>query len=240
MGSYMDLSSGGKGESFDFNENKQASMKERELKDEKNHHASGNSTLSSDNSVTESSHTKSLSCSPDELTTLKTAPLPAPNSSAITTHTQAVANTTTTNQAQSVTLTSEQNMLPTTTSCYPTHFKQGSLIQLANGQMKKVEDLDTEDFVNSAKQNPDVFLDHSTLLNIEQEDESNTGNVTLTFNVGKDHLEVRVLTPASHPFFVYGRSWSSVSPEASLARYGLRCGQLTRGDVCISLTQSQT
>merc|ERR1712110_888704 len=157
MGSYMDLSSGGKGESFDFNENKQASMKERELRDEKDHHASGNSTLSSDNSVTESSHTKSLSCSPDELTTLKTAPLPAPNSSAITTHTQAVANTTTTNQAQSVTLTSEQNMLPTTTSCYPTHFKQGwapyfsfkeskhlftgSLIQLANGQMKKVEDL---------------------------------------------------------------------------------------------------
>ena len=119
--------------------------------------ASGNSTLPSDNSVTESSHTKSLSCSPDELTTLKTAPIPAPNSSAITTHTQAVANTTTTNQAQSVTLTSEQNMLPTTTSCYPTHFKQGwapyfsfkeskhlftgSLIQLANGQMKKVEDL---------------------------------------------------------------------------------------------------
>ena len=89
---------------------------------------SGNSTLPSDNSVTESSHTitKSLSCSPDELTTLKTAPLPAPASSAITTHTQAVANTTTANQAQSVTLTSEQNMLPTTTSCYPTHFKQGS------------------------------------------------------------------------------------------------------------------
>ena len=51
----MDLSSGGKGirlkqlknfenencclgESFDFNENKQSSMKERELKDEKDHH----------------------------------------------------------------------------------------------------------------------------------------------------------------------------------------------------------
>ena len=53
---------------------------------------------------------------------------------------------------------------------------------------------ETEDFVNSAKQNPDVFLDHSTLLNIEQEDESNTGNVTLTFNVGKDHLEVKSTT----------------------------------------------
>lgn len=232
----MDLSSGGKGHTFDFNENKQSFMKESELKDEDHH---GN-TLSSDNSVTESSHTKSLSCSSDELTTLKTAP-PTPasrSSSAITTHSQAVTHTA--NQAQSVTLTSAQNMLPTTTSCYPTHFKQGSLIQLANGQMKKVEDLETDDFVNSAKQNPDVFLDHSTLLNIEQEDKSTHGNVTLTFNVGKDNLEVRVLAPASHPFFVYGRSWSSVSPEASLAQFGLRCGQLARGDVCISLTQSQT
>ena len=52
--------------------------------------------------------------------------------------------------------------------------------------------LETEDFVNSAKQNPDVFLDHSTLLNIEQEENStdDNANVTLTFNVGKDHLEV--------------------------------------------------
>ena len=49
---------------------------------------------------------------------------------------------------------------------------------------------ETDDFVNSAKQNPDVFLDHSTLLNIEQEDKSTHGNVTLTFNVGKDNLEV--------------------------------------------------
>jgi len=137
----MDLSSGGKGDSFDFNENKQSSMQGREVKDEEeDHQASGPKTLPSDNSVTETSHIKSLSCSSDELTTLKTAPPPVSrSSSAITTHTQAVANTA--KQAQSVTLTSAQNMLPTTTSCYPTHFKQGSLIQLANGQMKKVEDL---------------------------------------------------------------------------------------------------
>ena len=124
----------------------------------------------------------------------------------------------------------------------------------------KISFTETEDFVNSAKQNPDVFLDHSTLLDIEQDTAmTNQGNVRLTFSVGKDQIEVkrcikeinisitylfsdtkvRVLAPPEHPFFVYGRSWSSVSPGASLARYGLTCCQLSRGDVCISLTQSE-
>jgi len=127
-------------------------------------------------------------------------------------------------------------MLPTTT-CYPTHFQKGSLIQLANGQMKKVEELETQDFINSAKANQDVFLDHSTLISIENEDKSE--QITLTFIVGKDKIEVKVTAPPEHPFFVYGRSWSSLSPEASMTRYGLECHQLSIGDVCISLTQSQ-
>ena len=80
-------------------------------------------SLPSTKFVTETSQTKSLSCSSDELTTLKTAPPPASHSSATnTTQTQATANTA--RQAHSVTLTSAQNMLPTS-SCYPTHFKQG-------------------------------------------------------------------------------------------------------------------
>ena len=86
--------------------------------------ATGHKTLPMDHSVTEASHAKSLSYSSDQLPTLKTDPTPVSrSSSAITTQTQAVSNTVKT--AQSVTLTSAQNMLPTTNSCYPTHFKQG-------------------------------------------------------------------------------------------------------------------
>ena len=39
----------------------------------------------------------------------------------------------------------------------------GSIIQLANGSTKPVEDLLTEDFIQSARVNQDVFLDQSTL-----------------------------------------------------------------------------
>ena len=66
----------------------------------------------------------------------------------------------------------------------------GSLISLANGQMKKVEELQTEDFISSAKTNRDVFLDHSTLIKIENQEKS--PKVTLTFSVGKDNIEVRI------------------------------------------------
>ena len=56
--------------------------------------------------------------------------------------------------------------------------------------MKKVEELQTEDFISSAKNNRDVFLDHSTLIKIENQEKS--PNVTLTFSVGKDNIEVRM------------------------------------------------
>ena len=56
--------------------------------------------------------------------------------------------------------------------------------------MKKVEELETQDFINSAKANQDVFLDHSTLISIENEDKSE--QVTLTFSVGKDKIEVSI------------------------------------------------
>ena len=39
---------------------------------------------------------------------------------------------------------------------HPAHFTRGSLIQLASGQMKKVEELDTDDFLSSAAHSPEV------------------------------------------------------------------------------------
>ena len=68
------------------------------------------------------------------------------------------------------------------------HCFEGSLIQLANGQMKKVEDLRTDDFIQSAKSNPDVYLDQSTLTGIRTDEKST--QVGLTFSVGSDKIQV--------------------------------------------------
>eukprot|EP00092_Neocalanus_flemingeri_P034684 GFUD01037734.1.p1 GENE.GFUD01037734.1~~GFUD01037734.1.p1 ORF type:complete len:481 (-),score=147.99 GFUD01037734.1:170-1612(-) len=125
------------------------------------------------------------------------------------------------------------SILPATSSC-PPHFKKGSLIQLAGGEMKKVEDLETEDFVESADLCRDISIEHSTIVRLEHI--QSTGLFLLSFTVGKRREEVTISASPHHPFFVYGHGWSSCSPSLTLARYSLSCHQLAVGDTCISLT----
>ena len=54
--------------------------------------------------------------------------------------------------------------LLTPADSHPAHFTRGSLIQLASGQMKKVEELDTDDFLSSAAHSPEVFLKLTLML----------------------------------------------------------------------------
>lgn len=53
-------------------------------------------------------------------------------------------------------------------------------------------------------------------------------------------FQVTVEATVEHPFFVYGRGWSSHNPERTLHRYGLSCQKLSVGDVCISLTHKDS
>ena len=72
----------------------------------------------------------------------------------------------------------------------PSHFHLGSLIQLSNGDLKRVESLSTEDFLRSAKTSPEVKIDHSMVTAMEPCNER--GTVIITFSVGKDKIQVCV------------------------------------------------
>lgn len=48
-------------------------------------------------------------------------------------------------------------------------------------------------------------------------------------------FQVELDSTVDHPFFVYGRGWSSCKPERTLMRYGLNVQRLKVGDVCVSL-----
>ncbi|KAI8790709.1 ataxin-1 [Biomphalaria glabrata] len=117
---------------------------------------------------------------------------------------------------------------------YPTHFMKGSIIQLADGTLKRVEDLRTEDFVNSAEISSDLKVDSSTVVKIEEHPDR--GTAMLSFSVGEHRVQVTVEATLEHPFFVFDQGWSSCSVSRTLARYGLDCQKLNVGDVCISLT----
>ncbi|XP_054769314.2 ataxin-1-like [Lytechinus pictus] len=120
------------------------------------------------------------------------------------------------------------------TNTLPSYFTRGSIIQLANSVLKRVEDLTTDDFVQSAGNTEGLKIDSSTVLRIDEE--PHRGLALIGFLVGEHKAQVTVEAPYEHPFFVFGQGWSSVRPELSLKCYGLQCHTLAVGDVCVSLT----
>ncbi|KAM8967615.1 ataxin-1 [Pelodytes ibericus] len=116
----------------------------------------------------------------------------------------------------------------------PPYFTKGSIIQLANGDLKKVEDLKTEDFIQSADISNDLKIDSSTVERIENS--HSPGVAVVQFSVGEHRAQVSVEVLIEYPFFVFGQGWSSCSPERTSQLFDLPCSKLSVGDVCISLT----
>jgi hypothetical protein len=117
---------------------------------------------------------------------------------------------------------------------YPIYFQKGSIIQLGSGKVKPVEEMSTQDFIESASRSPDLCADCSEV--VKMEDKIKSFSVLLSFSVGRNKVPVTVEAPLEHPFFVFHKGWSSCSPDRSLIRYGLKCRKLKVGDICVSLT----
>lgn len=72
-----------------------------------------------------------------------------------------------------------------------TNFTKGSLIQLASGELRRVEDMRTEDFVSSAEKSPALRLDPSTVVRIQ---EGSGGTARLTLSYGEHNTQVGVIS----------------------------------------------
>ncbi|XP_020785565.1 ataxin-1 [Boleophthalmus pectinirostris] len=118
------------------------------------------------------------------------------------------------------------------------HFTKGSLIELAGGRLKRVEELRTEDFLRSADTSPDLHLSTCKVLLISPSSTHGFSHmqVHLTDRNTQELLKVLV----EYPFFVRDRGWSSCCPQKTLQLYGLSCRQLSEGDVCLALTPTPT
>ncbi|KAK1798884.1 hypothetical protein P4O66_006675 [Electrophorus voltai] len=120
----------------------------------------------------------------------------------------------------------------------PSHFMKGAIIQLATGELKRVEDLQTQDFVRSAEVSGGLKIDSSMVVDIRGSHQR-PGLVALHFTVGEQQSRVTIDVPPEHPFFVFGQGWSSCSPERTAQLYGLACHHLQVGDVCVSVALQQ-
>ncbi|KAJ8924880.1 hypothetical protein NQ315_001035 [Exocentrus adspersus] len=116
----------------------------------------------------------------------------------------------------------------------PGNFAKGSLIQLHNGELRRIEDMRTEDFVMSAEKSPELRLAESTVVKIEESQQ--TGNATITLTYNQRRAQVEVESAVEHPYFVMGHGWASCNPDRTQQCYGLKVHRLQVGDVLISLT----
>ncbi|XP_075045234.1 ataxin-1-like [Mixophyes fleayi] len=123
---------------------------------------------------------------------------------------------------------------PPHSTALPSHFMKGAIIQLATGELKRVEDLQTQDFVRSAEISGGLKIDSSTVVDIQESQWP--GFVTIHFVVGEQQSKVCLDVPPEHPFFVYGQGWSSCSPSQTAHLFALPCHRLQVGDVCISIS----
>lgn len=75
------------------------------------------------------------------------------------------------------------------TPSLPPYFIKGSIIQLADGELKQVEDLKTDDFIQSAEISSDLKIDSSTVVRIEGSHASPNCAV-VQFAVGEHRTQV--------------------------------------------------
>lgn len=73
----------------------------------------------------------------------------------------------------------------------PGNFTKGSLIQLASGELRRIEDMRTEDFVSSADHSLELRLADSTVVRIEEN--HTTGNATITLSYNQRRTQVIII-----------------------------------------------
>ena len=81
-----------------------------------------------------------------------------------------------------------QGQFPPAPPQVPPPFIKGSIIQLATGDLKRVEDLTTEDFIHSTRLCPDLKLETSTVVKIEDGSDSGSTHITFTINSSKTQV----------------------------------------------------
>ncbi|MBN3309085.1 ATX1 protein, partial [Amia calva] len=118
------------------------------------------------------------------------------------------------------------------------HFTKGSLIELSTGELRKVEELQTEDFLRCAVTSPEFHLGYCTVQHISPS--QSQGFAHLQVLLGDQNTQELLKVLVEYPFFVCNRGWSSCSPQRTAQLYGLPCHQLAAGDVCLALTPTPT
>ncbi|CAF3796506.1 unnamed protein product [Rotaria sp. Silwood1] len=118
-------------------------------------------------------------------------------------------------------------------------FHHDTLIKLETGEKKNIQQLTTNDFIISAKQNQQYS---SLLARVEYIGclDKLTGKTELRFHINGIEKPVSYYVSQEMPFFVHQYScWSSISPTCTHRLTGLNCRQLECGDLIIAIIEQK-
>ncbi|KAJ8042436.1 Ataxin-1 [Holothuria leucospilota] len=106
----------------------------------------------------------------------------------------------------------------------PSYFTRGSIIQLANGHLKRVEELQTEDFVSSAHSTDGLKIDSSTVSRIEEDNERNVANISFLVGEHNAQFSCEAVMQSKEPPPLPARKVAEVWGYAHIRRMGMLDG----------------
>ncbi|EDV91719.1 ataxin-1 [Drosophila grimshawi] len=112
-------------------------------------------------------------------------------------------------------------------------FKRGTHIELSNGYLRRVEDIRTEDFIQSAMRSQQ-YVKEATVVKIDVNGQC-PQVAAITFSYDNNYAKIHLTVQSWHPIFVYGQGWASCNPQLSHQLFQLNCQLLQVGDICLSL-----
>eukprot|EP00092_Neocalanus_flemingeri_P037448 GFUD01040779.1.p1 GENE.GFUD01040779.1~~GFUD01040779.1.p1 ORF type:complete len:258 (+),score=75.83 GFUD01040779.1:45-818(+) len=114
-------------------------------------------------------------------------------------------------------------------------FKNDTVVRVAGEEVKRVEDILTDDFIRASNNSHDTSVDMAELRHITRVHETNTAG--LRFIHGD--TDVTLVCQLDQPFYRFCTGWSSLFPLLTKAKYGLTCKTLSIGDICMVLRPRQ-
>ena len=117
-------------------------------------------------------------------------------------------------------------------------FLNDDLVTVGSEEVKKVEDVDTADFIKASFENAGYCVALGEVIDIE----IMIDNPGAKIIVKQDKQEDGVLVcPVDKPFFVFCRGWASLFPLLTRHNYGLACKMLSKGDIImVAITKKKS
>ena len=106
-------------------------------------------------------------------------------------------------------------------------FLNDDLVMVESGEVKKVEDVDTADFIKASFENDVYCVALGEVIDIEILSANHEARIIVKQANEEDGV---LVCPWDKPFFVVCRGWASLFPLLTKQNYGLACKMLSKGD----------